>query len=765
MNSHRHRSWAPTATISASSTTVTAGQKTVIKWSSTNSFKATLNGVAVATSGSETVTLKASEMLTLVETNSHGESTSAQVKITVSPVASKPLPTATITASPTTLTSGQKTVVTWTSTNATSATLNGATIGLSGSETITPSASEALKLVVTGTGGTATAQTQLTVSAPPAKPAPAATITASPTTIVAGKSTIISWTSSNATSATLNGAAVAISGSQTITPAASETLKFVAIGTGGSTTAQVQVAVTPAAPVAPPTIASSVSSAPHINYTDLNVGSGTGGDTGDGVYVRIFGNHFGTSQGSSTLTLGGSLVTTCGKCSWSDTTIVAQLGAAAKTGNIVVTVNGEASNGVPFTVTPTTILFVSASGLDTNSGTFAAPFKTWRAAFNSATGGDNNSPSQNTVIYIEPGTNVSFDDGRGYNAAISTDLGGSSPTKQLAIVGYPGGTVNVGSTSVSNGVHGWGQYLTIADLSIVGQSSAIDAEAGDIRMINNTLSCPAPPNGLGGTACVLAETMTPNDTWVFDGNLVNNTGGNVDKTYHAVYFSTGANHADVGWNNIGQGFKGYCRSIMFHASSGANLSDIHVHDNIITGGYCDAIGLASVDPSQGVVEAYNNVISHVAIASNPYGVANETGIAINSDPAGSTSGTVAIYNNTVVDAGGYTLGNQNGCFGIVSPGAGMHLTNNICSQPSSAQPYIQPGSQNVTGSNNLWYGAGSAPSWDTAPVIASPDFASATSFALQSASPAKSKGTASQTSTVDVVGTHRGNPPSVGAYD
>ncbi|WP_263416382.1 IPT/TIG domain-containing protein [Terriglobus albidus] len=119
---------------------------------------------------------------------------------------------------------------------------------------------------------------------------------------------------------------------------------------------------------------SSLPGTPHINYTDLNVGSGSGGDNGNGVYVRIFGNNFGASQGTSTATLGGQLVTDCSLCSWSDTMIIAQLGPSAKTGNIVVNVNGLPSNGVPFTVTPTTIVFVSPKGLDTNNGSFTAPF-------------------------------------------------------------------------------------------------------------------------------------------------------------------------------------------------------------------------------------------------------------------------------------------------------------------------------------------------------------------------------------------------------
>ncbi|WP_187143431.1 beta strand repeat-containing protein [Terriglobus albidus] len=550
-----------------------------------------------------------------------------------------------------------------------------------------------------------------------------------------------------------------LSGTPTTAGASTLTIKATdSSSPAASTTGTVVVTVNTAS-------SSGSSGGPHINYTDLNVGSGTGGDNGNGVYVRIFGSNFGSTQGSSTVALGGQLITNCSLCSWSDTTIIAQLGSAATTGNIVVTVNGAASNGVPFTVTQTDIVFVSPNGADTNTGSFTSPFKSWRAAFNSVTSSDSMTPVRNTVIYLLPGTDVSFDDGRGYKSAISTDIGGSSPTSQLSIVGYPGGTVNVGSSSITYGVHGWGKYVTIANLNIVGQSSAIDAEAGNARIINNSLSCPAPPSGLGGTACLLGETTDPSETWAVHGNNVHDTGGNVDKTYHAVYFSSNVNHADVGWNNVGQNFKGYCRGIMFHATLGSNQYDLHIHDNVVTNSYCDGIALASVNPSQGTVEIYNNVVAHVALASNPYGVANEAGIAINTDPAaGTSSGNVEVYNNTVVDAGAYTLGNQNGCFGVVSSGAGMHLTNNICSQPSSSQPYVESGSTNVSGSRNLWYGAGTAPSWDSSSISSNPLFVSTSNFALQSQSPAKSTGTTSTTSTIDIVGASRGSTPSMGAY-
>ena len=509
------------------------------------------------------------------------------------------------------------------------------------------------------------------------------------------------------------------------------------------------------------------SSAPRIAYTDINVASGSGGDQGHGAFVRIFGVGFGATQGSSTLTMGGgNMVTSCTQCSWSDTQIIAQVGSSAVTGNIVVT-NGSTSNGVPFTVATTNYVFVSPSGNDsTGTGSFAAPYATWRKAFNSVTGTDNNNVTTNTILYFMPGFAQTTDDGRGYSATAATDLGGSSATKQLQLVAYPGGTATFGSTSVDNGIKGYSNWITIADLKIIGRNSTVDQEAGQFRMVNNDLSCPSPPSGLGGTACLIGETQTASDTWAVYGNTMHDTGGNVDKTYHAVYWSSGVNHMDFGWNTIGAGtFKGYCRGVMFHATTGNDLFDLHVHDNIITNSYCDGLAFASVNPGNGTVEAYNNLIYNVALASNPYGVANETGIAVNTDNNNTDTGTVQVYNNTIVNAGAYITGGQNGCFGVVTPGAGLNLENNICSQPSSSQPYIEPGSTGVTGNHNLWYGAGTKPSFDATGLSVNPLFTSTTNFSLQSGSPGIGTGNTTGASVHDILGMLRASPPSIGAYE
>jgi YD repeat-containing protein len=66
-----------------------------------------------------------------------------------------------------------------------------------------------------------------------------------------------------------------------------------------------------------------------------------------GSSVTITGTGFGPSQGTSTVTFNGTPATST---SWSMTTIVVQVPTGATTGNVVVTVNGQASSGVSFAV-------------------------------------------------------------------------------------------------------------------------------------------------------------------------------------------------------------------------------------------------------------------------------------------------------------------------------------------------------------------------------------------------------------------------------
>src|SRR5713101_1548955 len=101
-------------------------------------------------------------------------------------------------------------------------------------------------------------------------------------------------------------------------------------------------------------------SGPAIFFTDLTSGPKTGGKDNNGVFVTIYGRGFGATQGTSTVTVGGGTVASCPV--WTDRKIACQLGASAATGNVVATVAGVASNGLPFTVRTGNIFYVSPSG-------------------------------------------------------------------------------------------------------------------------------------------------------------------------------------------------------------------------------------------------------------------------------------------------------------------------------------------------------------------------------------------------------------------
>jgi hypothetical protein len=81
--------------------------------------------------------------------------------------------------------------------------------------------------------------------------------------------------------------------------------------------------------------------APHISGISPTSGS-------VGTSVVISGTNFGASQGTSAVTFNGTPTT---PTSWSATAITASVPNAATTGPVAVTVAGQVSNGVTFTVT------------------------------------------------------------------------------------------------------------------------------------------------------------------------------------------------------------------------------------------------------------------------------------------------------------------------------------------------------------------------------------------------------------------------------
>src|ERR1700680_4727862 len=120
-----------------------------------------------------------------------------------------------------------------------------------------------------------------------------------------------------------------------------------------------------------------------------------------GASITIAGLNFGSTQGTSTVKFNGTTATVT---SWSTTSIVATVPNGATTGNVVVTVGGNASNGVSFTVIPTP----SVTSLSPTSGPVGTPITITGTNFGSTQGtvtfnGTTASPSSwNSTTIIVP---------------------------------------------------------------------------------------------------------------------------------------------------------------------------------------------------------------------------------------------------------------------------------------------------------------------------------------------------------------------------
>jgi peptidoglycan-associated lipoprotein len=84
-----------------------------------------------------------------------------------------PSPTASISVNPPAINQGQSATLRWSTTNATSASIAGiGTVGLNGSQSVSPSSSTTYTLTAQGAGGSADATARVTVNPPPPAPAP-----------------------------------------------------------------------------------------------------------------------------------------------------------------------------------------------------------------------------------------------------------------------------------------------------------------------------------------------------------------------------------------------------------------------------------------------------------------------------------------------------------------------------------------------------------------------------------------------------------------
>lgn len=197
-------------------------------------------------------------------------SVTGQATITVVPA-----PIATFIVSPATISSGETATLSWTTANATSATIDNG-VGsqpLSGSTTISPTATTTYTLTANGIGGTATKQATVAVM----PPKPQISFVASPGTITEGETSTLSWVVLNATAVSIDHGlgSRGASGSEAVSPQGTTTYTLTATGPGGIASAQTTVTILAAPGILfsaiPSSIAQGQASTLKWSVTDANL--------------------------------------------------------------------------------------------------------------------------------------------------------------------------------------------------------------------------------------------------------------------------------------------------------------------------------------------------------------------------------------------------------------------------------------------------------------------------------------------------------------
>jgi len=557
-------------------------------------------------------------------------------------------------------------------------------------------------------------------------------------------------------------------------------------------------------------------SQPVLLFSDLTWGPKTGweGSSSKGAAVTIWGTNLGMS---------GS-VNACGQTlSSSDATSIAEWGAttnpqvprglsritfwlnsamsATCAEGLAVSVGGQSSNVLPFTIAAANIYFVSASdgsdsynglystrtGHSGSDGPFAHAYK-----FNPANGlGDNQ-----YIMYIRQGTYTTLDPFDSSASALIELYGAlGSSTKQKALVAYPtelatldpkscvNGAVYPNTSSGAPGNAGQINYITWSKLNFNGVNTKTPEDALDFfgqynRFIGNNVVNFRPSSQLQ-SGFIFVGASQYGDLY---GNYFYNNG--YDSYAHNIYIKSQTGYAvgatletthdiDVGWNEISTPFSNDAHGGSIFLSresampSGANTNHIYVHDNYFHDGtQGDFIYIGDGSPVD-YVYIYNNLFTGGSSTAGTTGsVFFQTGAQ-----------HMFVYNNTFYQVA--SPASSNSCMYASSPNSSTQIqtTNNICYGLANQIMYtMESGGGSWTSTNDLFYNPSGSATWSGSitrnnPITnQDPQFVvNGSNFSLQSSSPARNAG-------VNLSGTMGGNPagtidymglsyPSSGGWD
>jgi len=476
------------------------------------------------------------------------------------------------------------------------------------------------------------------------------------------------------------------------------------------------------------------SAAPRLFFTDLESGPQAGGMDNLGVFITLYGEGFGSTRGNSRVTIGGGEVARY--VLWGENNapsrgidmIVVQPGPGTMTGDIVVTVEGQPSNSLPFSIRPGHIYFVDAEAplaSDANPGTADRPFRTLYRPREVMQPGD--------TVYVS-GTFAELDPAYpGWDTVLLLSLdqsAGGTPGNPIAYIGYPGRSAILRGAGARRGLllnqdSGPLGYVTVANLGITEVAEPLPVSGSGHRIIGNRIYDAARSDsgaiGVNGDSTHIQVL----------GNLLRQNGQAGEKLHHGFYpggYGTTRN-LEFAWNEIldQQGGRGIQ---MYGHLAGDFLDQIWIHDNLIAGSELNNVLIGGSD---GGTDAIGNVTFHNNIIA---GSLQEPGLRINT-----AAGSVQVMNNTF-------HGNAQSEVYLENAGeSNITFRNNLLSARSDGD-YVwfeagRAGPDSLLSSHNLYFNAGPAPLWDAATVQADPLFRdpSEYDFRLLDGSPAIDAGT------------------------
>lgn len=506
----------------------------------------------------------------------------------------------------------------------------------------------------------------------------------------------------------------------------------------------------------------SYAASPFLAFSDLISGPDTGlGDgLGSGVIVTLWGQHLGSSQGSSTVQFCDS-ANVCRSPAhiyyWKNADGVAPSGpanlleshgmqeiafsipdSATGTGTIRVSTSQGSSNTLPFTVRAGNIYHVMPNGSDSNPGTFARPWLTSGRVGNTSQGGSTAGPGS-TIYFHGTSSGDIAASGRGIyinNAAATAP----NAITNFFYVGYPG------AHSTSIGREGFTNYRvdgTAISKFRVLSANCIDQPNGQRsdctgsgvgtwgirtdkwgRAIGNYLSDPAgycSSNAQGAISGDAAFEDNVSNAKIL-GNEIEQYGCyGSNKLHHTTYLSIRSAPDDLmvepwefGWNYL---HDNHVKSGIHQFDQNDNCGDVSgpliIRNNVVVnqagpgiyvGGQCgwsmDAYIENNIVINSGLPVEWNGTDPNSGADAEPGGIViRDSGAA----PLGGLLGTMYIRNNTIQNVGWPNMNPQGeGCLSLTGSGDNVRIvfSDNVCVNPRD-YPFIGASGQSSQQLDNV----------------------------------------------------------------